>query len=287
MGFLQKAASVPVRSERILKAIEDSRSTNTRRQYKSAWKQWIAWCSQSGVQALPAAPQDVVEYLSIRAETKSKATLQVDRAAIAAAHRDAGYSDPTKDMSDILKGIKRQAQEGRGQAKALTHKTALAILQSENTSAKDKAIVGLLFFGGLRRSEAAALEWRDVVQEDGNVYVKVRKSKTNQYGEREDWRGPLKGEAAKAILSLAQNKDSRVLCLCGVSVARHLRNAALAVGVEGITGHSGRVGLATTLIEKGASTTEVAHAGGWQSDQMVVHYSRQVATKKGAVARLL
>ena len=56
------------------------------------------------------------------------------------------------------------------------------------------------------------------------------------------------------------------------SVARRLAAAARAVGIEGrITGHSGRVGLASELTARGATTTETMLAGGWKTARLVAH----------------
>ena len=64
--------------------------------------------------------------------------------------------------------------------------------------------------------------------------------------------------------------------------------AAQAAGIEGrITGHSGRVGLASELTARGASTTETMLAGGWQTARMVAHYSAGAAAELGAVAKYL
>ena len=56
--------------------------------------------------------------------------------------------------------------------------------------ASDGVIAGLLFMGGLRRSEVSALRWADVAaagDADG-ILVTVRRSKTNQHGETNDVR---------------------------------------------------------------------------------------------------
>ena len=67
----------------------------------------------------------------------------------------------------------------------------------------DAVIAGLLFMGGLRRSEVSALEWRDVADaRDGDgVLLTVRTSKTNQEGDTADVRY-LKNGAARAIRTL-------------------------------------------------------------------------------------
>lgn len=46
-------------------------------------------------------------------------------------------------------------------------------------------------------------------------------------------------------------------------------------GDRRLTGHSGRVGLASELTARGASTADVMLAGGWKTARMVAHYGRQ------------
>ena len=64
--------------------------------------------------------------------------------------------------------------------------------------------------------------------------------------------------------------------------------AALVAGVESrVTAHSGRVGLASELTSRGASTTDVMLAGNWKTSRMVAHYSAGATAERGAVARYL
>ena len=149
--------------------------------------------------------------------------------------------------------------------------------------ATDKALAGLLFQGGLRRSEAAALTWGDVQRatDGAGVRVRVRTSKTNQTGDRADVRY-LKNGAAAAVLALVLDG------LNAESVGRRLTEAAKAAGIESrLTGHSGRVGLAVELTARGASTTETMLAGGWSTARMVAHYSAGATAELGAVAKYL
>ena len=82
--------------ERIDQALRDARASNTRRQYSSAWRAWSAWCADHGHQAMPADPAAVAAYLAERTEQgAAAATVRTIRAAIGAAHRDAGADDPT------------------------------------------------------------------------------------------------------------------------------------------------------------------------------------------------
>ena len=167
--------------------------------------------------------------------------------------------------------------------------------------ATDRAIVAVLFQGGLRRSEAAALRWGDVQDAaDGRgIVVYVRRSKTDQDGTAADVRY-LKNGCAAALRQLRDRltvqrsglrPDGTAQVLGGIngqSIARRLTAAASAAGIEGrITGHSGRVGLAVELTRRGAPEQATAKAGGWKSSRMVAHYAAAVAAEQGAVATYL
>ena len=157
----------------------------------------------------------------------------------------------------------------------------------------DAVIAGLLFMGGLRRSEVATLRWADVADagDADGILVTVRRSKTNQDGETNDGRY-LKDGAARAVRSLrsaaAPAPAGRVVPLSAQMIGLRFTAAAEAAGLERrVTAHSGRVGLASELTSRGASTTDVMLAGNWKTSRMVAHYSAGAITERGAVARYL
>ena len=155
----------------------------------------------------------------------------------------------------------------------------------------DAVIAGLLFMGGLRRSEVSALRLADVEDAgagDG-ILVTVRRSKTNQEGETSDVRY-LKNGPARAVRALraaaAPAPADRVVPLSPKMLG--LRFTVAAAGLERrVTAHSGRVGLASELTSRGASTTDVMLAGNWKTSRMVAHYSAGATAERGAVARYL
>ena len=155
-------------------------------------------------------------------------------------------------------------------------------------------IASLLFMGGLRRSEVAALRWADVTDaRDGDgVLLTVRTSKTNQEGDAADVRY-LKNGAANAIRTVRADwpdaaPTDRVVGLSPVQIQRRFTAAARAAGIEArVTAHSGRVGLASELTARGASTTEVMLAGNWKTARMVAHYSAGATAERGAVRKYL
>ena len=115
----------------------------------------------------------------------------------------AGQPNPAGEATArVLGGYRRTAADrGRGQAAPLSADGLAAILataerprtdgrgvESHTTAQRrgrtDAVIAGLLFMGGLRRSEVSALEWRDVADasDDDGLLITVRTSKTNQEG---------------------------------------------------------------------------------------------------------
>ena len=185
-------------------------------------------------------------------------------------------------LAAILATAARPRTDGRG---VESHTTA------QRRGRLDAVIAGLLFMGGLRRSEVAAVRWADVTDaRDGDgVLLTVRTSKTNQEGDAADVRY-LKNGAANAIR--ADRPDAaptdRVVGLSPVQIQRRFTAAARAAGIEArVTAHSGRVGLASELTARGASTTEVMLAGNWKTARMVAHYSAGATAERGAVRKYL
>ena len=123
------------------------------------------------------------------------------------------------------------------------------------------------------------------------VLVTVRRSKTNQEGEVNDVRFVKDGVArALRMLRAAMSPEpgDRVVPLSAQMIGLRFTAAALVAGVESrVTAHSGRVGLASELTSRGASTTDVMLAGNWRTSRMVAHYSAGATAERGAVARYL
>ena len=210
----------------------------------------------------------------------------------------------------VLAGYRRTAGgRGRGQARPFVASDLAAVLatcprprrrgrgvESDDVALKrgrlDAVIAGLLFMAGMRRSEVSALRWGDVAEAaagDG-VLVTVRRGKTNP-GEARDVRF-VKGDVAGAVRTLrdasSPGSEDRVVPLSPQMVGLRFQAAARSAGVEArVTAHSARVGLASELTRRGASTTDVMLAGNWKTSRMVAHYSAGATAERGAVAQYL
>ena len=289
------------------KLADASISVNTRRAYLGALARLDAWLGTASVDDASLAV-----YLGELFEAgRAPATAAMAVAAVRFRAKLAGQPDPAGEATArVLGGYRRMAADrGRGQAAPLRADGLAAILataarprtdgrgvESPTTAQRrgrlDAVIASLLFMGGLRRSEVSALEWRDVsdARDGDGVLLTVRTSKTNQEGDAADVRY-LKNGAANAIRTLRAADAAptdRVIGLSPLQIQRRFTAAARAAGIEArVTAHSGRVGLASELTARGASTTEVMLAGNWKTARMVAHYSAGATAERGAVRKYL
>ena len=288
--------------------VEASVSPNTRRAYAGALRRLDAWLAGRELHDMTLAAY--LAELHDAGRASSSASMAVAAACFRA--KLAGQPTPAGERTArVLAGYRRTAGErGRGQARPFGVSDLAAVLatchrprrrglggESDKVAAErgrlDAVIAGLLFMAGMRRSEVSALRWADVVDTtDGDgVLVTGRRSKTNQEGETNDVRF-VKDGVARAIrrLRAVTNPEpaGRVVPLSAQMIGLRFTAAAQAAGVEcRVTAHSGRVGLASELTSRGASTTDVMLAGNWKTSRMVAHYSAGATAERGAVARYL
>ena len=288
--------------------VEASVSPNTRRAYAGALRRLDAWLD--GRELDDAALAAYLAELHDAGRASSSASMAVAAACFRA--KLAGQPTPAGERTArVLAGYRRTAGDrGRGQARPFGVSDLAAVLatchrprrrgrgvESDQVALErgrvDAVIAGLLFMAGMRRSEVSALRWVDVAEAtDGDgTLVTVRRSKTNQEGDVNDVRF-VKDGVARALRTLrdatSPEPGDRVVPLSAQIIGLRFTTAAQAAGVESrVTAHSGRVGLASELTTRGASTTDVMLAGNWKTSRMVAHYSAGATAERGAVARYL
>src|SRR4051794_36617802 len=82
--------------------VDQSKSANTIRAYKSDWAHFSIWCQDHGQIPLPALCETVVLYLTDLAATHKPGTLTRRLSAIKVTHESAGLESPTTGVRVLL-----------------------------------------------------------------------------------------------------------------------------------------------------------------------------------------
>jgi site-specific recombinase XerD len=169
-----------------------SKAPNILRAYRADLRDFGEWCADHRPRP-PAVPGTLVLCVTALAEAGAKAsTIQRRLSAISQAHQLAGHvPSPTADplVRTTMAGIRRTL--GTAPAQKATVVTAelrrlLGATPPESLAGRrDRALLLLLgFAGGLRRSELVALDVEDVTETSDGLRIVLRRSKTDQEGER-------------------------------------------------------------------------------------------------------
>ena len=245
-------------------------------------------------------------------EGRTLATARLRLAAIAAAHRLGGHTDPTARplVKATMKRLGREYGKPRQQANGLTNERLAAVkatariqrvhqgkrrrkkieAQADTRALVDLALLEVMRDGLLRGSETSALRWGDLeFHADGSGRLHVARSKTDQTAEAAVlYLGPAAVEALLATRPQGAVIDpgASVFGLSARQIARRIKSATKMAGLgEGVSTHSPRVGMAQDLSAAGAELPELMTASRWDSPTMPARYTEAQAAGRGAVAR--
>ena len=279
---------------------QESRAQRTRAAYRLAFGQFNAWCEERRLVALPAAPGTVALYLADRASAGRRvATVELDAAGIAAAHRAAGHASPRDHVAvkTILAGIRRSvgvAPRQKRPALASDVRTMAGALPEGLQGLRDRALLLLGFSGAFRRSELVSLDVEDLAFGEDGLTVTLKRSKTDQEGEGRSVGIPFGSSPAscpvrtvRAWIDAAGIREGSLFRavtgdtvaperLSDKAVARLVKRAAEAGGLDpaGFSGHSLRAGLCTSAAKAGKSERAIMKTTGHKTSRMVARYIR-------------
>jgi integrase len=171
--------------------ISNARSEATKRQYDASWTDFSAWAEALGLTALPAEPATVALFIADRSSLAAS-TLAGRVSAINYMHRTHGYPDSPASrrhvvVRETLKGVLRaigakRRQHGKDPLQSDDVRRVLAACGQNVTGVRSRCLLLVLFGGALRRSEAAALEIRDVTFVPEGAILEIRQSKAQEPG---------------------------------------------------------------------------------------------------------
>jgi integrase len=258
--------------------------------------EFIAYCDAVQVEALPADPLNVADFLLKCSTAGIKAsTIKRKECSISAIHRLSYLTDPTKhpEVRIAMRKINRRLGTRFNQAHPINQDTLSKMLEccSEDLRGKrDRMLLLLAYETMRRRSELVSLRIEDwTAGSAGSSQILLRQSKTDQTGMGtviylgeastlaiKEWiettglkSGPLvRGVAAGGALTNNLNSGQ---------VGRIYKKLATKIGLpdeltKNISGHSTRVGGAQDLLGKGASIAQIMAKVGWTKVDTVMRY---------------
>jgi site-specific recombinase XerD len=261
--------------------IGNAKSENTRKAYRSDWKDFLGWCESNHLTALPASPETVVAYIVEKAETLKTASLDRRLVSIRAAHSMAGhYFDKNNALiSETMKGIKNTigtAQTMKSPVLIEDLRAMVKTLGADLKGIRDKALLLVGFTGAFRRSELVGINVEDLSFKKEGIEILLRRSKTDQTGKGEtipipygsnldtcpvrslkDWLDHSKVTVGPLFRAINKHGHINDKGMCSASVALIIKRNDHIKSKEGnYSGHSLRAGFCTQAATNGVSDTQ-------------------------------
>jgi integrase len=189
-------ASVPL-SDSARRRIEEAPADNTTKAYTNQWQAFTKWCGAHGVPALPCPEGALDNYVSELMDLgRARNTIQQAISAIRSAHGVAGLEPPSTEGTarQMVSYGREQTQAETGEvrkARVLVPAEIRAVAEgcdpSMPSGLRDRAFILMEFRTGRRFAEIAALRMDDVVLDDRGLLYLIRKTKTDQTGDKAKW----------------------------------------------------------------------------------------------------
>ncbi len=282
-----------------LERIDGAYAPASIRAYKADFNELINFCDEEEEDALPTHPQTIANFIVKMSNGKrSSASIRRAVAGIATIHKLNRHPDPTKDPDVVLEMRRMHRKLGRScsQAGSINADTLDKLLLATDDSIRgirDRALLLVAYDTLCRRSELVSLQVKDVKVNIKNGIetssILLRKSKTDQ-----DATGKWLHLSQRAHLALAEwikkLPEGQEMLYCGLNRAldispqigegqinRIYKKIARKAGldesaIEGISGHSMRVGAAQDLLNSGASMPIIMQRGRWSKTDTVMRY---------------
>ena len=294
-----------IQEETILN-LKASKANNTIRAYKSDFHHFGLFCVKNGFKSLPTDPKTISLYLTFLSTKDNKiSTIKRRLVSIGVIHKMKGHYLDTKHPAIVenMLGIKRRKgikQKGKKPLLINNLKKIINVIDEEKESelktVRDRSIILLGFGGGFRRNELVSLDIEDFDFVDEGLKIKIKRSKTDQFGE-----GSVKAlpyfdnnkycpvRSIKHWIKLSKIKDGPLFRkffkgfklsknrLSDQSVALIIKFYLKKAGIDNsnYSGHSLRSGFATSAAEAGAEERSIMNMTGHKSTEMVRRYIKE------------
>ena len=289
-----------------LKNLKSSKSVNTVRAYKSDFEDFTLFCIKNGLRSLPTEPKIVSLYLTYLSNKNVRtSTIKRRLVSIGVIHKMKGHYLDTKHpiIVENFMGIKRLKGISQNGKKPLLINDLKGIIDVINMQKepdlkklRNKALLLLGFAGGFRRNELVSLNFEDLDFVFEGVKIKIKRSKTDQFGEGfmkgiphfenylycpvknlKNWLNISKIKRGPIFVRFSKGVNLTNIRLTDQSVALIIKEYLTKAGVDNknYSGHSLRSGFATSAAEAGAEERSIMAMTGHKSSEMVRRYIKE------------
>lgn len=291
-------------SEKSKKRMRKSKAENTLRAYEADWRDFYDWCSHRKLQALPAEPETIVNYINDLADNAKANTVSRRISAISENHKAAGYEDDNpcrgglvRNSLDAIKREKGTIQRGKSPLLFEDLQDIASCFDlSDIAGIRDKAIMLTGFMGAFRRSELVRIDVEDISFVREGIVILVHQSKGDQEGQGEyvaipynsdpdvcavvavkQWINAAELNSGPLFRPLNKYKQVRDRRLTDKSVALIVKKYASLAGFKGddFAGHSLRRGFATSAAQHDVDERTIMQQTRHKSEKMVRRYIEQ------------
>ena len=283
--------------------IQGAYAPSTIRAYRSDFTEYISYCDANGLDVSPPNPVTLADFIAHVAEkNRSSASIRRAVAGISTIFRLNRMPDPSKDPEVVIamKRMHRKLGRAAGQAQGITSnllEKLLAATDSSPRGIRNRALLLTAYDTMCRRSELVSLQIQDIktINKDGSEHTTIllRRSKTDQEASGrwlhlsdraqaalKQWLETIQETEGPIFRKIANNQKT-AKGLGGSQInriyKRLAKNANLDANlIDGISGHSCRVGAAQDLVNGGASLPVIMSKGRWSKTDTVMRYVEHI-----------
>jgi len=259
-------------------------SDNTRRAYRRAIEDFF---TRMGLSLSEVRREDVIRYRNALMREYSPSTVALRLSVLSQVFEEAKIRGMIEE--NPLERLRRPKVAQESTTEGLTEKEAAAMLATCNRNtlkgARDYALLKLMLYTALRRSEVCALTWGDVHQERGHwvlwvrgkggklCKVKLQVSVLRAIEEYFDLSGRERREEAPLFVATQHNRGE--IPLSTNTIAQIVKRGARQAGIpKRITPHSLRHTAITLALDGGASVRQVQQLAGHADPKTTMRYDR-------------
>ncbi len=155
-------------------------SQSSQRVYAQTYQKWAAWCEDDGMDALDLTPAHVLDFLRSQPVTKRTRQRQLSALRKLARVLALDYTNPQyRAIHEALLLVKTPTENIGGnerEGRALNAQEVWRVLDYWGEDApihkRNKAILAVMFYTGMRRAEIADLRWTDIDLQAGVIRVR-------------------------------------------------------------------------------------------------------------------